>query len=977
MAFSALVPATACAQARGQALSQLDHTAWKTRNGAPAEVDALAQTADGFLWLGTSTGLYRFDGVRFERFVPPAGTSLRSASISALLALPDGALWIGYRFGGASLLARGQLTNFGAVEGVPEGSLYQFVRDSSGTMWALCSSGLARLAGAKWERVGAERGVPETKLNAAVVDRRGTLWANGLAGVFALKRNTTTFVRMGPSLGNINQGALREAPDGEVWGMSVERQLIPLSSTRGDSESASLRHRVDATSTMLIDSHGTAWFGTDKGIGRLPLSHVSLRALSIEAPLETMAPEQGLSSGVVTALLEDREHNIWVGTPAGLDRFRAVKFTRAPLPWTVVGPSVAAGAGDTIWSGSFTHGPAAIINGEVHVAPQTIYSESATTDDDGVLWLGNNQGLFHSSQGRFVKDSLPPELASTNIQSIARQRDGTMWLSVLRRGVYRRANGAWTQVGNAPAITIVTDHRGGVWLGYPDNRVEMVGSHSIREYGSAAGLRIGNVLAILPHGDDAWVGGELGFGVLRQGRYVAITGAGAESFRGVSGIVETANGDVWLNGADGITRLPAIELAHAAGDSSHRVAFERFDYRDGIDGTPPQVRPLPSAIAGRDGRLWFSTNTSVLWIDPASIRRNRLRPPVEILSVDAGGASHPASRALELPRRTTAVQINYTALSLSIPERVRFRYQLSGTDTTWQEAGNRRVAYYTGIAPGVHRFRVVAANEDGVWNDEGATMDIEIPPTFAQTNWFIALCALAAMVAIWMLFVIRHRQVARAIQARFAVTLEERTRIARELHDTLLQNFTGVTLQLYAVQSMLTARSHEASAGLGRAIADADVALREARYMVWDMRLPELDQYDLPDALAASARSIVAPSGIDFQLTVVGNRRRVARAVEVTAFRIGREAVVNAVRHAKARRLELTIDFAPDTLTLGVRDDGCGFSEADADYARTAGHWGLAGMRERAAEMNGRFTIDSPEDGGTLVAVVLPLDGGE
>jgi signal transduction histidine kinase len=372
-------------------------------------------------------------------------------------------------------------------------------------------------------------------------------------------------------------------------------------------------------------------------------------------------------------------------------------------------------------------------------------------------------------------------------------------------------------------------------------------------------------------------------------------------------------------------------------------------------------------------------------VDPAHLRRNPVPPPVQIRALVAAGRRHTAGR-VALPTRTTELQIAYTALSLVVPERVRFRYRLTGRnagwreaswrDTSWQDAGARREAIYTNLGPGSYRFQVTASNDDGAWNAAGAAVDFVIPPTFVQTNAFLALCAAALGAAVWLLVLLRHRQLAHALRLRFEATLAERTRIAQELHDTLLGGFAGVTAQLYAVRGLLTARPADAAATLSRALATADVALREARNAVWEMRSPALDAGDLPDALAAAARDALATTSISFRLTVRGDRRALPPAVEFTAFRVAREAVTNAAKHANARVIALELCYGPQALALTVRDDGCGLTSADVDGARHDGHWGVVGMRERARKAGGTLDIAAAPGGGTQVTVTLPLHEG-
>ena len=1000
-ALNALAARSARAQRTAPTLGQLDHTAWTIRDGAPGAVAALAQTSDGFLWLGTAVGLYRFDGERFERFEPPRGQAMPELSVNALLALSNGALWIGYAGGGVSVLAGGRLTHYAERDGLPSGTLTAFAHDSAGGLWAATTSGLARLVGDRWHPVGPESGFPGGLTTGLLVDRRGTLWAAALAGVYVLPRDARRFAWRAPSLDAPPGGAgvPREAPDGSVWGAARPRGLVRLSASDGGPPPRTTvsRYRGYEMFGLLIDRRANAWLiGDHDGVVRVPLSTASRPAGQVDAAAwQTRSRAEGLSGSTVRALFEDREGTVWVGTDRGLDRFRATKLTPVVLPHPVYGVALAAAEGGAVWAGSHFEPLLAIsAAGDRIVAHPAVLGEvsCAYRDLDGGVWVGGLSGLWQGRGGSFTRVALPAEAADAQVQAIAVDRGGALWLSVMgngRRAVLRRRGGRWARFGAAQGLdgelasVVVADSAGRVWLGYGEDRVARVAGDSVRVFSARDALRVGSVKAIHVRGDRVWVGGTSGLAVLDAadggGARFAPLGVAGGALRGVTGIVETAGGDLWLNGADGVTRVAAAEVRRALRDSAYRARDERFDARDGVTGPAPQVRPLASAVEGTDGRLWFASESGVAWLDPRHIPRNLVPPPVHVRALDAGGRRYEAAGRVALPARTTALNIAYTALSLAVPERVRFRYRLLGAgaraDTLWQDAGARREAIYTNLGPGAYRFQVIAANDDGVWNARGAALDVVIPPTFAETRAFRALCAAAAAGALWLLAVWRQRRAAEAIRARFAVTLAERTRIAQELHDTLLQGFTGVSLQMHAVQRMLSARPAEAADVLAHAARTADATLREARHTVWEMRAPELETNDLPDALAAAAREAIGATPIRLALTVRGDRRPLPHAVEVAALRIGREAVRNAVRHADAEGVELALEYGPGVLRVTVRDDGRGVIPHDMDAARSAGHWGIVGMRERAARAGGSLDIAPAPGGGTQLSVALPIPG--
>ncbi len=604
--------------------------------------------------------------------------------------------------------------------------------------------------------------------------------------------------------------------------------------------------------------------------------------------------------------------------------------------------------------------------------------EVAYRDREGVVWIGGPHGLWRFAGSRFVPVGLP-DIGTAGIQAITEDAAGDMWISVVRRGVYRRHGGQWVLFGDRaglpqePAIVLTTDESGRTWFGYTGNKVALLQGDSVHLYTAKDGLSIGNVLAIQVRGGHVWVGGELGLAVLAGGGFRPVAGRNGDEFRGTSGIVETPDGEVWLHGAVGITRIPADEVRRLMQDSIVQVEHERLDFRDGLDGSAQQIRPQPTVITGTDGRLWFATITQVGWIDPRAIARNPVPPPVAIRRLTAGNKVYPIGPDLWLPVNTRALRIDYTALSLSIPERVRFRYQLVGSDSTWQEAGGRREAFYTNLGPGAYRFRVIAANEDGLWNEAGAAFDFTIPPSFTQTRWFLAVWVAALAGVVWLAYLARMQQVAGGLRLRYEAALAERTRIAQELHDTLLQGFTGITLQLRAIERLLVQRPKESAEALKNVLASADTALRDARHMIWDMRAVELEGRDLAGALETAARHAMADSSAELVFTVEGNRRRLPLAVETAALRIGREAVINAVKHAAPRTVAVHLEYGPRSVTLRVVDDGTGIPAGAMDAAAAGEHLGVAGMRDRAQRGGGTLDIVSEPGLGTTVSVSLPI----
>jgi signal transduction histidine kinase/ligand-binding sensor domain-containing protein len=965
-----------------QTLSQLYHTAWTTRDGAPADIFALAQTADGFLWLGSSTGLFRFDGVRFEPFEPPTDQALPSANVAALLALRDGGLWVGYRFGGASLIQRGAIRNYGEGDGLPGGTVWTLAEDSDGTIWVGTTGGLARLDHGRWHRVGPDEGFAGLNVNSLLVDRTRRLWVASSDGVFArghgaarFDRVETSGVRSREPMPSRSFVSLQEAPDGAIWASSYDRGLRALAPSAEGRPAGASSPRLSRTEAILIDRGGALWVSRDRGIQRF-WPHPP-RGASMGAEQRLTQP-QGLSSDIVNVWLQDREGNVWAGTSGGLDRFRRAKLARIELPSSTEAFAIAPADSGAIWVGSFGRNLVRVGDGikEFPAVPAEI--EAAYRDRDNVIWMGGPRGLWRSVGGEFKRVGLP-EVKILGLQAITQDGSGHLWISIPRLGVYRMTDGRWVPFGDQPglprepAIVLTTDETGRTWFGYTANRVALLEGDTVRLYTEKNGLNIGNVLSIYVRGPHVWMGGELGLALLEGGSIRSVTGKNGLRFRGTSGIVETSDGEVWLHGAIGITRIRPIEVRRVVEDSTYQVQNERLDSRDGLDGAAAQIRPLPTMIAATDGRLWFATSINVAWLDPRAVPRNLLPPPVVIRQLTTSDKSYAITSNLVLPVHTTALRIDYTALSLSIPERVRFRYRLTGIDEDWQEVGGRREATYTNLRPGSYRFRVIAANEDGVWNEVGASFDFKIPPSFTQAPWFLAVWAAALGALVWLAYLARMRQVAGGLRVRYQAALAERTRIAHELHDTLLQGFTGITLQLRAIQRRFTERPQEGAEALKTVLESADTALRDARRMIWDMQAVELEGQDFAAALEVAARSATADTSAALGFTVRGDRRRLPVDVETTAFRIGREAVLNAVKHAAPRTVEVDLNYGPRALTLRVVDDGTGIPPGAMEAAARGEHFGIVGMRDRVRRAGGTLEISSELGRGTTVSVSLPI----
>jgi len=656
---------------------------------------------------------------------------------------------------------------------------------------------------------------------------------------------------------------------------------------------------------------------------------------------------------------------------------------RLPLPFCPgIGYALAAGDAGTLWAacprrnsptGSLTE----IRNGSIVGQQDTEKFTAGYRDADGGVWFGGPDALGHLESGRVVTTPLPEELSGSDVQLITRDRDGTLWVSVVGKGVFHVTDGRWSLYEPLPkiqALAETTDPQGTMWFGYTDGRVARMQGGKVRLFDAGDGLKIGHVATILAQGDEIWAGGELGFARFNGKGFLAIESGCDSSFTGMSGIVGTKNGDLWLNSIGGIAHITREELEHILSDPEHRAKCEILDSLDAVPGNPIQTRPLPSALATTDGRLWFALSGGVISVDPDHWIRNTLPPPVRIWSI-AGRGKEYANRGaiLELPIHTKDLQVNYTAGSLTIPERVHFRYKLDGSDKDWQDGGDRRDAVYTNLSPGRYTFHVIAANNDGKWSEIGSSIAFRIAPAFYQTRWFYALCVVAFMglLALW------HRVRVRQVQARTVRLLEaglaERERIARELHDTLLQGMQGLIWRFQAATDRMP-QDQPARQLMEQSLDRADKLLGESRDKVKDLRPAAHEVADLAQALAAEGAQFEQLHSAGFQVSVQGSCRDLHPMVREEALLISREALGNAFKHAGARHIEVEVSYDDATLHVRIRDDGQGISTDVLHAGGRPGHFGLLGMRERAERLHARLDIWSKTGTGTEIDLRVPAE---
>ena len=968
-------------------LKELHHTAWGPSQGAPlGGAVALAQTNDGYLWIAGPSGLFRFDGIAFERVELPHDPKLSSLSLISAFAPRGGGLWVGFTFGGVALFKKEHWQVFSAADGLPAGSAAQFAETPDGTLWVATDDGLARFDGGRWKAVGPQMGLPASDNPVLFVDSQGTIWAGGGRSLFFLRAGEHKF-RSQPIIASTPWAAssMAESSSGTVW-LDAGYDLVPVAQNTPPGTA-----RASSRGELVFDHDGTLWASADVLRRVAHPEHPTIGvALHLEDNADAFSDADGLTSRTVFALLADLEGNVWVGTTHGLDRFSDPSL-KAPLqsaenlkfiPHMIVAGVAPADDAGGVW---VTNGVDAVVryqDGRMSAPIIKQKVEALLRVADGSVWFGGHKALWHERQVQL--DSVAPPGPDENTQALAQDKYGGLWASVLGSGVFRLKDGVWTPYGGiaalprGTAITIVRDRRDRLWFSYPGGGVAVLDGERVRSFGLADGLQIGNVMANHPGRIGHWFGGEFGLARLDGDRFYSVQSAPELPLDGITGIVETTDGDLWLNGRAGIIHIAATELERSRLGPAYRVRGETLGAFDGVVGSSAIVRPLPTAIEAADGKLWFATTSGIYGIDPARQVHNRVPPPVLIRALTVAGKTIDPNSGLTLPAYTTAVRFDYLGLSLTAAEKVRYRYRLDGVDTDWRELTAARQAFYTNLRPGHYAFRVIASNNDGVWNESGASLAFVIPPAFVQTGGFIALCVTGGAAAVWVLVRLRVRQLRRRLEERMEDRLNERTRISRELHDSLLQGFQGLMFRLQAVRQLLPERPGDATQFLDSAMQVGDQAIGEGRDAVQNLRSSSFDERDLATSL--SALGIELGVGIDpsskpeYRVVVEGIPRNLTALVRDEAYRIAREAVSNAYHHAKAGHIETEVTFSAADLSIRVRDDGIGVDAQILALGQRPSHWGLPGMRERSEGLGGQLYVWSEKNAGTEVELRIPAD---
>ena len=972
------VPAIALDPSRQ--ISQYAHTAWRFADeGIIGPPLAFAQTRDGYLWIGTSSGLLRFDGVRFVPWSPPDGHSLPSDFISNLLGASDGSLWIGTERG----LVRwkdGSLTNYSPVPAL----IGTLLEDPDGAIWlarAKIRDGkgpLCEVTGSELSCHGAAEGIPFRYAKELLRDSLGNIWISGPAGLCRWQSgssetySSSALQRLQEVLG-INAMAL--AADGSLWvGMRRTGPGLGLQEfVNGKWKDFSVpgfdgtRFSINA---LFVDRDSSLWIGTPhSGIYRLHAGKV-----------EQFTSADGLSSDTIERFYQDREGNLWVATSKGIDQFHdtpVTSFSTREGLTTDEATSVLGTRDGTVWIGNvgaldfFRHG-------KISAVKQNGIPKQLTTalfeDDAGQLWAGVDGGLDRDGPDHhFHAISQPNNQPLGMVTAMTEDVDHSLWAETAVGNLFRIKNSLVQQEFSRSQIpranALAADPKQGIWLGLESGDLARYQRGHLETISLSHGVKPAPVWNILVDSDGSvWASTDAGLVHWKEGKRDTLSSHNGLPCDAVYDLVKDDQGSYWLDTRCGYIRIAAAELQRWSQEPDGKVKFRILDVFDGALAALSTFRPTASKSS--DGRIWFSTDSKVQMINPARLGLNTLEPPVHVEQVVADRKSYFPKDGLHLPPRTRDLEIDYTALSFVAPQKVRFRYKLEGHDADWQDPQGRRQAFYTDLPPGDYQFRVIAANNDGVWNETGAMLAFAVLPAYYQTTWFRLLCFAMVAGILWLLYALRLRQVAGHMQARLEERLEERERIARDLHDTLLQGFLSAYMQLDVANDRLSADS-PAKPLVQRVLDLMKQVSEEGRNAIRRLRSPHPGSNGLEEKLSGIRGEFPLEEQVDFRVVVEGKPIALHPLIREEVYRIAREAMTNAFRHSQASKIEVEIKYAARSLRILVRDNGCG---VDPEVLQTGreGHWGLSNMRERAEKIGAKFAVLSRAGAGTEVELSVP-----
>ncbi len=947
-------------------LAQYGHDVW-----GESTIQAIVQSRDGYIWLGTQHGLVRFDGLRFTVYDRQSVPEMRSNSVLTLCEDREGGLWLGMESGGALRLKDGRFTALTARDGLPAERVTSLFEDGRGGLWlGTMDAGVCRFRGGRITRYGVAEGVPGQLVYDVGEDGEGRVWVATNRGVVRQSGDRFEPVDL-PSEGRNWYFALARGAAGDMW-VGSYKGLYRWQEGRATRFTAKDGLCDDDVQTLCFEpATGSLWIGTTSGLNRLK-----------DGRFESYTSGDGLSNDQVVALRGDGEGSLWIGTMSGLNRLTDTKFlnigTRRGLPSQYVA-CVSQAADGALWVGMENGGAARIAGGTTHhVGPaQGLPGKSVDSilaEPDGTVWLATESGgPARWKDGRITTPfARSRELAEAQIFCMLDDGAGTIWAGASKglirmRGSDVRVFTKKDGLAEPTVSAIASDGAGGLWLATDGGGLNHFGDGRFTALTRRDGLAddIVNALYVDPSG-TLWVGTSGGLSRLRDGKLASFTTRDGLFDDTIYSILEDATGRLWVGCEKGVFRVDKGLLEARAAGRPDPIVCVSYDRSDGMGASECSGGTQPAAWRARDGVLYFATPKGVATIDPASIPLNRRPPPVVIEAMVVDGRSVAPGPTVSLPPGRHRVEFHYSALSLVAPEKARFRFLLKGFDKEWWDTGTHREASYTNLGPGRYQFSVIACNSDGVWNNEGASRAFEIRPFFYQTRIFLALCTLVVGV-VW---VGLHRFQLRHVLTRNAL-LKERARIAAEIHDTLAQVLTGIRLHLARAEDELPEGAAEARSHLAVARALTRSCTEDTRAAIAALRPYAAAAAPFPDALRALAETLATAAGMEVSFEVTGDPFPLSERLEHDLWHITQEATTNAARHSRGRHLAVSVAYGRRTVRLRVADDGVGIAAPPADAP--SGTFGLTALYQRNRRRRLRVEVKSAPGQGTEVSAEARL----
>ena len=986
-------------------VSQYAHTAWRVQDVAEDFRGPFTQTADGYFWFGTASGLVRFDGVSFVPYAP-SGLKLPSRGFKHLLGARDGSLWIGTT-SGLARLKDGKLQWYSdPARHIGIGSILE---DHEGTIWVTryhvpaTEGPLCRVEGTGLHCYWKNDGIPVHYGLGLTEDSAGNLWFGSKvlcrwrAGSVA-----TTYLNEIANRRDAGDGILDVAtgPSGTVWAATdgVGRDLGVRYFSGGKWASYIVPgfdgSKVNALA-MHVDRNGSLWIGTDNsGLYRV---HSGIA--------EHYGTADGLSGKAVHSFYEDREGNLWVLTDAGIDMFRdtpVVSYsTREGLSQTYIFTVLALQDG-SLWVGNgsaidiLAPGGYSKLSAAEGLPGQDV--EALFQDHRGVVWLGLDGKLMAYEHGRFKEFKRPDgsSLAEGDLSAITEDANHTIWVLTSGRGLYQVEDQFVNKVmslnsDNRPSGFLAADHEGGIWVGSLNGTLTYYRAGQAHTIASPAPDGSFTLMDMaVDHDDSLLLSTSNGLFRWDSQHWNVLNHRNGLPGDAVSTVIRDNGGALWLFTQRGLVKIEQSEYETWRRQPESKLAVEIFDRSDGARPRSTFQPVQPVAARTKDGKLWFAASEVLQMVDPRQTYRNRIPPPVHIEKVIADHSDYGFANGIRLAPLTRDLEIDYTALSFAVPQKVVFRYMLEGHDVGWQEAGTRRRAFYNDLRPGRYRFRVIAANNSGVWNEIGATLEFSIAPAYWQTNWFRALCALAFVATLWTVYQLRvnalkqrqtvleqhqallerHQTEIRALNEQMIKAQEaERMRISGELHDGVLQQITSLTLRLGKVRRQVPPDS-EATAtvdGLQQQLIQIGTDIRHISH---ELHPALLQEAGLPAALEAYCEEFSKVRDLPVSCETDESVRELSPGAALCLYRIAQEALGNASKYSEARKVDVRLTRSDGRVHLSVSDDGVGCAP---NQIGKSGGLGLINMRERVLQLSGTFEFDSEPGRGATVRVSVPF----